>query len=101
VTFKPYVKKPLTHSPRGEAVLRNITGYLVCTFRDGGPGTAPVQTVARVHDPGQCVAALRVAKEANVRCLVYALGPVYGSECQELVDEEFLLKKIGDQTCQT
>jgi hypothetical protein len=94
-TFKPYVKKPLAHSPRGEAVLKNVTGYLISTFRDAGPGTCSIQTTARVHDPGQCVAALRAAKQGNVRCLVYALGPVYGTECQELVDETFLLTKIG------
>lgn len=95
MSFKPYVKKPLIHSPRGEAVLENVTGYLICTFRDAGPGTCPIHTKARVQDPGQCIAALRTAKQYNVRCLIYALGIVYGTECQELVDEEFLLTKYG------
>lgn len=93
-TFKPHVPKPLVHSPREEQVLKNIYAYLICTWRDAGPGTPVIETRARIHDPGQCVAALRIAKQVNVRCLVYALGPVYGTECQALVDEKFLLEKM-------
>jgi hypothetical protein len=88
MSFRPYVKKPLFHSERGEAVLANITAYLIRTSAGE----------ARVHDPGQCVAALRAAKLANFRCSVYALGDAYGMETMELVDEDFLLTKIGKQT---
>lgn len=88
MSFRPYVKKPLFHSERGEMVLANITAYLIRTTAGE----------ARVHDPGQCIAALQAAKLANVRCSVYAMGEAYGMETMELVDEDFLLTKIGEPT---
>lgn len=83
-TFKPYVPKPLVHSPRGESVLANIQGYLIQT-----PGGS-----ARTTDPMQCVAAIRVCRSRNISCLVYALGHVLGEEAQEFVDEAFLLTQV-------
>ena len=85
MAFKPYVKKPLFHSPRGEAVLESINGYLIRTLSGE----------VRTDDPGQCIAALRVAKAHNVACSVYALGTAYSMETMEFVDEEFLLSKLG------
>ena len=91
-TFKPYVKRELIHSPRGEEVLKALTGYLIQTFHNDGESVLTRE--ARVPNPSPCIAALRVAKEHNIRCLVYAVGNIYGSEALELVDEEFLLKRM-------
>lgn len=84
MSFKPYVRKPLVHSPRGEDILSNVTGYLIRT--PAGETT--------VKDPGQCLAALLAARKAQKRCLVYALATVLGEEGIELVDEEFLMEQM-------
>lgn len=83
-TFKPYAKKPLIHSPRGENILSNVTGYLIRT---------PAGEV-KVTNPGQCLAALLAARKGQMRCLVYALATVLGEEAIELVDEEFLMGQM-------
>lgn len=82
--FKPYVKKPLVHSPKGETVLNNIKSYLIRTT--AGEALTP--------DPGQALAALLAAKKAGLRCLVYAMAPVLGEDALELVDEDFLRSKL-------
>jgi hypothetical protein len=87
---KPYVKKPMFHSERGLDVLKKVHGYLIRRYE----GSSGLRTEVRLRDPGQCVAALRAAKEANVRLVVYALGMAYGEECMEIVDEEFLLGRM-------
>lgn len=73
-------------------VLASLNSYIILTLTNDGP--AVVHRKVKIRDPGQCLAALRVAKANNVRCMVYAVGEAYGEECQELVDEEFLLEKI-------
>lgn len=85
VTTKPYVRKPLFHSERGEMVLTNVTGYVIRV----GPNES------RTTSPGQCLAALMAAKAAGLPCIVYALGEAYGMETMEVVDAEFLLTKAG------
>ena len=82
--MKPYIKKPLVHSPKGESVLAGVTSYLVRT---------PAGEVT-ITDPGQCLAALLAARRAKVRCLVYAVAPVLGESAIELVDEEFLMDQM-------
>ncbi len=84
---KPYVRKPLVHSPRDEVILTNTKCYVIQT---------PLGE-ARVGDPGQCVAALRTAQANNVRCMIYAVGDVLGEEGLAFVDEDYLLKKLGEQ----
>jgi len=81
---KPYIRKPLIHSPRDEAFLASTKYYLIRT---------PTGEV-KVSAPEQCVAALRAAKRVNMRCMVYAVGEAYGEDGLVFVDEEFLLKAI-------
>lgn len=82
----------MVHSPREMEVLADVRGYLIRTFTNDGPRV--IIREARIQDPGQCVAAMRHAKERNLRLLVYAIGWVYEEECLALVDEEFLLSQL-------
>lgn len=84
MTFKPYVKKPLVHSPLGQEVLANVTGFLIRT-RSGEAITS---------DPGQALAALSVARKHGRPCNIYAVGEAYGLETIELVDEGFLAQRV-------
>ena len=90
--MRSYTPKPMAHSERGLEVLRTLHGYVIRTLINAGEDV--IRNEVRIRDPGQCVAALRRAKECNVRCMVYALGTAYGEECMELVDEDFLLGKM-------
>lgn len=89
---KPYVPKPMIHSPREEGVLKNIMGYLIRTFHNDGQYR--LRSEARVHDPGVALSALLLAKRHNVRCLIYAIGEAYQEECLALVDESILRSKL-------
>lgn len=82
----------MVHSERGWMVLASVDSYIILTLTNDGPNV--VHRKVKIRDPGQCVSALRSAKLANVRCMVYAVGEAYGEECQELVDEDFLLGKM-------
>lgn len=82
--LKPYVKKPLVHSPRGEGVLNTVEKYLIRT-----PNGEAYTT-----DPRQGLAALLVARKHGLRCLVYAVAEVLGESAIELVDEEFLMEQM-------
>jgi hypothetical protein len=89
---KPYVKKPMVHSPRDSTVLEDVRGYLIRTFKNDG--TDVIKREARVQEPGQCLAALMAAKASGLRCLVYAIGEAYGEECLAQVDGDFLKSKM-------
>jgi hypothetical protein len=92
ISTKPYVKKPISWSPRDLQVLANIRGYVIRTFSNDGENV--IVREARVQCPGQCIAALRVAYDNNLRLLVYAIGESYEEQCLALVDEGFLLGKM-------
>ena len=81
---KPYEKKPIAHSPKGEVILSNAQKYLIRTPK--GEAYTP--------DPGQAIAALIVSRRAKLRCLIYAVAPVLGEDALELVDEEFLMEQM-------
>ena len=85
----PYVKKPIAWSPRDVMVLNDVKGYVMRSFTNDGENV--IIREVRTQDPGQCVAALRVAKEYNCRLLVYAVGVSYEEQCLALVDEDFLM----------
>lgn len=89
---KPHVKKPIAWSPRDEAVLADIKGYIIRTFTNDKEHV--IIREVRTQDPGQCIAALRVAYEYNLRLLVYAVGVSYEEQCLALVDEAFLMGQI-------
>ncbi len=93
IPTKPYVKKPIAWSPRDEKVLADVKGYVIRTFFNDGENV--IIREARVQDPGQCIAALRAAKEGNFRLLVYAIGVSYEEVCLALVDEDFLVEKLN------
>jgi hypothetical protein len=84
MSFKPYIKKPLVHSPRGEGVLSSVEKYLIRT-----PNGEAYTT-----DPRQALAALLAARKHGLRCLVYAAADVLGESAIELVDEEFLMDEM-------
>ena len=78
------------HSERAQEVFRTLTGYVIRVLEG-----AFVKTEVRLRDPGQCLAAIRAAKEnGKVRLMVYAVGTALGEECMEPVDEEFLLGRM-------
>src|SRR5581483_11243415 len=89
---KPYEPKPMAHSPRDYEVFKDVRGYLIRTFHNDGEYR--LRAEVRTQDPGQCLAAMLVAKQYNIRLMVYAIGWVFDEECWAMVDELWLRQKI-------
>lgn len=89
---KPYVPKPMAHSPRDHDVFNDVRGYMIRTYHNDGEYKLRAQV--RTQDAGQCLAAMFVAKANCMRLLVYAIGWVYGEECLALVDEQWLRQRM-------
>jgi hypothetical protein len=89
IPHKPHVPKPMVVSPRDELVRTSVHQYLIRVIRPGHG-----EKSERVTDPAQALAAMTLAKNQDLGCLVYAIGTAYEEECMALVDAEFLRSKM-------